>query len=549
MKKHLLTILSLVNIAVVFGNNELDSTLSVLDHEVKLAAVYSEAKERRIETLRIQRDEVNHIPAQTYLLNRELYKEYKDYISDSAIHYLNLNLDIARILNDSGKMYETRIALAYLFVRLGMYKEATDMLEKVDRSSMDKLQLPNYYIAYRELYLGLGQYSQNTTERSYYWSKAKMFNDSVRNTVSEASEEYLQILEKSLRLDSAYQEALIVNDQRLKLVTSDMPGYALVTFHRSLLYRKMGDIENEKKYLALSAISDIRLSIRDNASIPILANLLMEDGDINRAYLYIRSSLDNIQKYNTRIRSSEILNIQMIIDREYNRRNEEKSLQLQSLLIIACLLSILLIMSIIFLYKYLKRYRHSAKKLEETNAELASFNQKLREMNKELKSSNLEVAEANHIKEEYIAYFLNVCSKYILKLDDYRKMVRKKLLGRNYEELYKITQDNTLVEDEMRDLFTNFDTMFINLFPDFIKEFNGLLMSDEQIAVKMGEVLTTELRIYALIRLGITDSSKIADFLGYSVNTIYNYRTKMKNKSKVSREEFELFVKKIGAFN
>src|SRR5690606_18525299 len=98
-----------------------------------------------------------------------------------------------------------------------------------------------------------------------------------------------------------------------------------------------------------------------------------------------------------------------------------------------------------------------------TNAELASFNQKLREMNKELKSSNLEVAEANHIKEEYIAYFLNVCSKYILKLDDYRKMVRKKLLGRNYEELYKITQDNTLVEDEMRDLFTNFDTMFINL--------------------------------------------------------------------------------------
>jgi hypothetical protein len=549
MKKHLLTILSLVNIAVVFGNNELDSTLSVLDHEVKLAAVYSEAKERRIETLRIQRDEVNHIPAQTYLLNRELYKEYKDYISDSAIHYLNLNLDIARILNDSGKMYETRIALAYLFVRLGMYKEATDMLEKVDRSSMDKLQLPNYYIAYRELYLGLGQYSQNTTERSYYWSKAKMFNDSVRNTVSEASEEYLQILEKSLRLDSAYQEALIVNDQRLKLVTSDMPGYALVTFHRSLLYRKMGDIENEKKYLALSAISDIRLSIRDNASIPILANLLMEDGDINRAYLYIRSSLDNIQKYNTRIRSSEILNIQMIIDREYNRRNEEKSLQLQSLLIIACLLSILLIMSIIFLYKYLKRYRHSAKKLEETNAELASFNQKLREMNKELKSSNLEVAEANHIKEEYIAYFLNVCSKYILKLDDYRKMVRKKLLGRNYEELYKITQDNTLVEDEMRDLFTNFDTMFINLFPDFIKEFNGLLMSDEQIAVKKGEVLTTELRIYALIRLGITDSSKIADFLGYSVNTIYNYRTKMKNKSKVSREEFELFVKKIGAFN
>ncbi len=538
-----------LNIAVVFGNNELDSTLNVLDSEIKQAAVYFDAKERRIETRRVQRNELSRIPEHTYLLNAELYNEYKDYISDSAVHYLNLNLDIARILNDSEKMYETRMALAYLFVRLGMYKEASDLLERVDRSSLDKRQLPNYYIAYRELYLGLGQYSQNTMGRSQYWAQAKMFNDSVRNTVSETSEEYLQILEKSLRLDSAYQEALLVNDQRLKLVTSDMPGYALVTFHRSLLYRKMGDIENEKKYLTLSAISDVRLAIRDNASIPILANLLMEGGDINRAYLYIRSSLDNIQKYNTRIRSSEILNIQMIIDREYKRRNEEKSLQLKSLLIVACLLSILLIMSIIFLYKYLKRYRHSAQQLKETNGELASFNQKLREMNRALKGSNLEVAEANHIKEEYIAYFLNVCSKYIIKLDDYRKMVRKKLLGRNYEELYKITQDNTLVEDEMRDLFANFDTMFINLFPDFLKEFNALLMEDEQISVKKGEVLNTELRIYALIRLGITDSSKIADFLGYSVNTIYNYRTKMKNKSKVSREEFELFVKKIGAFN
>ena len=538
-----------LNIAVVFGNNELDSTLNVLDSEIKQAAVYFDAKERRIETRRVQRNELSRIPEQAYLLNAELYNEYKDYISDSAVHYLTLNLDIARILNDSEKMYETRMALAYLFVRLGMYKEASDLLERVDRSSLDKRQLPNYYIAYRELYLGLGQYSQNTMGRSQYWAQAKMFNDSVRNTVSETSEEYLQILEKSLRLDSAYQEALLVNDQRLKLVTSDMPGYALVTFHRSLLYRKMGDIENEKKYLTLSAISDVRLAIRDNASIPILANLLMEGGDINRAYLYIRSSLDNIQKYNTRIRSSEILNIQMIIDREYKRRNEEKSLQLKSLLIVACLLSILLIMSIIFLYKYLKRYRHSAQQLKETNGELASFNQKLREMNRALKGSNLEVAEANHIKEEYIAYFLNVCSKYIIKLDDYRKMVRKKLLGRNYEELYKITQDNTLVEDEMRDLFANFDTMFINLFPDFLKEFNALLMEDEQISVKKGEVLNTELRIYALIRLGITDSSKIADFLGYSVNTIYNYRTKMKNKSKVSREEFELFVKKIGAFN
>lgn len=196
----------------------------------------------------------------------------------------------------------------------------------------------------------------------------------------------------------------------------------------------------------------------------------------------------------------------------------------------------------------MKKSQAFGRNLKDNVKQLETFNRRLHEMNTELKERNLEVAEANHIKEEYIVYLLDECSKYIAKLDDYRDMVNKKVRGRHYEELYKITRDNALKEEEYKLLFTNFDSMFIHLFPDFIPQLNALLLENEQIILKKGELLNTELRIFALIRLGISDSAKIAKFLGYSVNTIYNYRTKMKNKSKISRDDFEQRIKKIGAF-
>ena len=189
-----------------------------------------------------------------------------------------------------------------------------------------------------------------------------------------------------------------------------------------------------------------------------------------------------------------------------------------------------------------------SKRLKETNLELNELNQKLHNMNNELRKINYEVVEANHIKEEYIGYFLDQCSKYIEKLDDFRKSVNKKIQSKEIESLYKSTKNNDLKENELKELFSNFDIMFTHLFPDFIEKFNSLLQDGEHIILKKGEILNNELRIYALIRLGIDDSGKIANFLGYSVNTIYNYRTKTRNKAKISREDFEWTVKKIGTF-
>ncbi len=541
-------ILFLLTIHPCRANNELDSLFIELDNKIKKKDIYIELKEIRIKELKTESTSTNLSINNAYALNTLLYKEYKSYISDSAISYLNKNLDLAAILKDQTKINDTSIAMANLFAILGMYKEAIDMIDRVNRDYLDKSQMIEYYSTQRIIYNSLGLYSHNNRDKSRYQQMAKAFRDTLSNIADKSSEEYLRIEEIKLRIDGRISDAQLVNNRRLSMTVIGTPEYALVTFNRSLLYRKNNDTIMEKKYLILSAISDIQSSIRDNASIPILANMLMQEGNIDRAYKYVRFSLDNINDYNTRFRSSEILGIQTIIEKAYQKKTEEQNNKLRLFLILISVLLVLLTISIFYVYKQMKKGIIIGKRLKEANLELNTLNQKLHNMNNELRKLNMEVVEANQIKEEYIGYFLDECSKYIDKLDALRKTINKKIQEKQIESLYKMTKNNNMKDDELKELFRNFDIMFTHLFPDFVEKFNSLLMDEEQIILKKGETLNNELRIYALIRLGIDDSGKIANFLGYSVNTIYNYRAKTKNKAKISREDFDWTVKKIGTF-
>jgi len=541
--------LLIVTINNVSAKNNLDSLYKELDNKINNCNIYIELKEAKIEEFKIEKMKLNNTIDKIYALPASIYKEYKAYISDSAIHYLNQNMDIAYSLNDIHKINETSIATSDLFSSLGMYKEGMDVLNNVKKEYLDEALKIRFYSTCRNIYSGLGLYTQNSRDRQKYWQKTTAYKDTIYSIVDRNSEDYLRIEETSLRERGNLEEALKKNDERLAQTKAGTPSHALITFDRSLIYRKEGNLEMEKECLILSAISDIQCAIKDNASIPILSNMLMQEGDIDRAYKYVRFSLDNINDYNTRIRSSEILNIQTIIDKAYQSRNEKQKRELRIFLILISILSVLLIISVCYVYMQMRKGIIITKRQKETNLQLNSLNQKLHNMNNELKKINFEVTEANHIKEEYIGYFLDQCSKYIDKLDEYRKMVNKKLQDKQIENLYKITKNSELKEDELKELFVNFDTMFVHLFPDFVDKLNSLLLDDGQILLKKGEVLNTELRIYALIRLGIDDSSKIANFLGYSVNTIYNYRAKIKNKAKISREDFEWTVRKIGTFN
>ena len=192
-----------------------------------------------------------------------------------------------------------------------------------------------------------------------------------------------------------------------------------------------------------------------------------------------------------------------------------------------------------FIYKQIKKISECRKLIKLKNDELTDINEALRNLNKKL-------TEADHVKEVYIGYVFNLYSTYIDKLENYRINLYTKLKAKKIDEVLQITGSGSLVTNEVKEFFQNFDAVFLDLYPNFIDDFNKLLKDGEQIIPKAGDILTPELRVFALMRLGISDSSKIADFLHYSPQTVYNYKLKIKTKLAISKEEFLVKIQQIG---
>lgn len=546
MKK--LFILFLFSIHFLSGtsaNVNLDSLLSVLDETILNNQVFLQKKMERIAGLNERLKHLNPISEDCYELNMKLYQEYKAFICDSAIHYLDENIQLAGKMNDEDRKNASQLELSYLLSSSGMYKEAVDVLDSINRSILKPQQLVSYYTCFDRAYGELGYYTQHKAVAGYYWQIAQLNKDSLYMLLDPQSDEYLILQETLLRDDKKYEAALKLNDTRLEKAVFGTPQYALVTYYRSLIYNKLNDKEQEMGYLALSAISDIKSATKDHASLWMLAKLLYEAGDVERAYHYMRFSWSDTKFYNARLRSWQSADVLSLIDKTYQAMIEKQNNRLELYIILISVLLFLFIAALVYIYRQMKRLSVARNHLQTANDQLNKLNEDLRQMNLCLQSTNVELSESNQIKEEYIARFVKLCSTYINKLDSYRRMVSKKLSDGRIAEILKITRSQDAMDAELEELYANFDTAFLHIFPDFVKKFNALLLPDDQIVLKRGELLNTELRIFALIRLGIEDSSQIAEFLRYSVNTIYNYRSKVKNRAGGSREEFEEQVKAI----
>lgn len=546
MKKNYLLCLLLIFISdSVFANGDLDSILNILDQTIREHEAYVVQRESRIKHLKELAQEVDNNSVEHYNLNSQMYKEYKAFICDSAIHYLNENVRIAESLQDNDRKVESKLQLSYLLSSTGMYKESIDVLKSVDRQKVAARLMPDYYSCYDRVYGELSVYTQDKMLSGHYWNISQAYRDSLYSILPPQSEEYLAMTETQLRDDHKYDEALKINDLRLAAAEPDTPQYAMITYYRSLIYKYSDDRKGEKKNLCLSAISDIRSAIKDHASLWMLAQLLYEDGDMERAYQYMRFSWNATKFYNARLRSWQSADVLSLIDKTYQAMIEKQNDRLQENLLLITALMVLLIVALAYIYRQMKKLSSARNNLQIANNQLNTLNEELRQMNDCLSSTNIELSESNHIKEEYIARFIKLCSTYIDRLDAYRRMVNKKVSAGQIAELLKITRSQDAMNEELQELYANFDTAFLHLFPDFVKKFNDLLQEDARIVLKKGELLNTELRIFALIRLGIDDSSQIAEFLRYSVNTIYNYRAKVKNKACVSRDDFEKLVAQI----
>ena len=548
MKKNcLLCFLLFFSCYSAFAGESLDSLLNVLDKTIKEADTYVQIKENKLHELKKEARKTPPVSVERYHLNNDIYLEYKAYSSDSALHYLNENMLLARQLNDKERELKIQLELYYLLSSIGMYMEAADILNSIDRQTLPSSLLGYYYTCYEHVYFEAGAAQPRYKMfASRYAKLSHAYRDSMQVTLDPSSATYLWLRETQLREAGKYDEALEFSDRRLAESSFGTPQYALVAYQRFRLFESMGKKDEHLYYLVLSAISDVRSAIKEQSSLMVLAQELNRKGDLKRAYDYINFSWEISQFYKTRLRSWMNITPLSMINGNYQDIIKQQNREL--LIYIACvaLLALLLVIALIYIYRQMKALSIAKKGLQEVNERLFSLNEELEEVNRHLRSTNLELSESNLIKEAYIARFFKLCSVYVDRLQAYRKLVNKKLQRGQVAELLKMTHlSNDIVTVEVQELYANFDSAFLHLFPNFVESLNALLLPDEQIVLKPDELLNTELRIFALIRLGIKDSSQIAELLHYSVNTIYNYRSRVKTKARVSRDDFEDLVAKI----
>lgn len=548
MKKNcLLCFLLFFSCYSAFAGESLDSLLNVLDKTIKEADTYVQIKENKLHELKKEARKTPPVSVERYHLNNDIYLEYKAYSSDSALHYLNENMLLARQLNDKERELKIQLELSYLLSSIGMYMEAADILNSIDRQTLPSSLLGYYYTCYEHVYFEAGAAQPRYKMfASRYAKLSHAYRDSMQVTLDPSSATYLWLRETQLREAGKYDEALEFSDRRLAEASFGTPQYALVAYQHFRLFESMGKKDEHLYYLVLSAISDVRSAIKEQSSLMVLAQELNRKGDLKRAYDYINFSWEISQFYKTRLRSWMNITPLSMINGNYQDIIKQQNRELLIYITCVALLALLLVIALIYIYRQMKALSIAKKGLQEVNERLFSLNEELEEVNRHLRSTNLELSESNLIKEAYIARFFKLCSVYVDRLQAYRKLVNKKLQRGQVAELLKMTHlSNDIVTVEVQELYANFDSAFLHLFPNFVESLNALLLPDEQIVLKPDELLNTELRIFALIRLGIKDSSQIAELLHYSVNTIYNYRSRVKTKARVSRDDFEDLVAKI----
>ncbi|GHT10272.1 hypothetical protein AGMMS4956_01360 [Bacteroidia bacterium] len=521
------------------ANNTLPQLLEQLQREIANKPIYDAQKERIIAETKRQLNIRHLLPVQEYGIYKELTAQYYKYNIDSAVCYAQKALQIAQTQNSG--VLETRLLLSQLYSTAGMYIEAHNILQGVEIKSVAKEHLPLYYESWGLFY---DRYSLSTNKGLY--TIEENYRDLLLSVMDTASMLYKINFAKNVLYKGYYDDAqarLLPIFESLRPQDSE---YALVAYLMSLVCEGKNEKDAKKCYLILSAIADIKNSIKDNASMRRLATIYYEEGNTRLAYPFIHSATEDLAFCNVHFRAIELLLDYSIINAAYRDMEAKQKSTLWFYLILIGLLSVSLVVAILLLYKQMRKRSKVRKKLFVANQTLREMNQSSIHANKELHKVNAQLSESNRVKEEYIAHFFDLCSSYITKLEDYRKSLNKLAMNNKREELMDALKSTTLMDDERKKLYQTFDTVFLHLYPTFVKEFNALLVAKEQMVLKSDELLNAELRIFALIRLGITDSVKIAGFLHYSLSTIYNYRTQVRNKAIGSRSDFEMMVMRIG---
>lgn len=528
-------------------NKNIKDLYEQLDQAIEQSQYYINQKESRITKIKKQSRQ-GHTPQQLLTAYYKLYEEYKTYKSDSSIYYIHQAIDLAKRNNMKSDITKLRSLLALQYSTSGAFTEALHVLQSIDKKTLNNSNKKDYYMAFYHVYgeLGFTNINIDTDLSQEFYSKQDCYRDTLFSILSPNSEDYLMRKEVLLTSQNKLKEALNINDIRLSKCKKGSHEYGIVAYYRHLIYRSLKDEDMVKYWLLQSAICDVKCAINDQASLWILAEILSKEKDVERSYKYINFSWNANKRFCTRIRSWQISPVLGTIDHNYQAELKKANHRLIFAIICVSLLVSALALLTFYINKQKSYLSNARNELKKTNTQLEELNNKLSSTNDMLKASNDKLNESNGVKEEYIGQFLGACSHYIDKLDKMRLNVNKMVKNKQYNELYSMTKSSEVKEQELEELYANFDKVFLNLFPNFVEDLNGLLKEECQIHLSSPNKLSAIVRVFALIRLGIDDSTKIAEFLHYAVNTIYNYRAKLRNGALNDRNEFEKKVRELG---
>ncbi|MFT3794034.1 DUF6377 domain-containing protein [Flavobacterium sp.] len=497
---------------------DIHPVLNDLDKALQKKDLYMKQKYARIKalTINVHKFTLSKDQRNLYQSYMSLFEEYKSFKYDSAYYYLEAAKGKAFGLKDVQLIAKARIKEGFVLLSSGLFKEAIDTLNSIDTLRLNPRNKFEYYSIKARAYYDLADYNKDQRYNIHYIQKGNLYLENAIRLVSPNTNEYwatesLKRLKQQDWKGAEFAFSYWINNFKLP-----PDYYGIATSSLGYIYSERGFKDKAIEYLALAAIADVKNATKETVALRNLANELFKLGHLEKANQYINLAMDDATFYNARHRKIEISSILPIIEKAQLNKVNDKNDTLEKIVILLTVLALIIIVFLVIIFKQLKAKNAARKAMADSYGQLQHM--------------NVSLSEANTIKEEYIAYFIKATSDLINKMDHLQKSTIQKIISKKTEEVMASLKKYD-VKKERENLYHQFDEIFLKLFPTFVTDFNRLFPPDHRSVIKKGELLNTELRIFALYRLGIQDSNQIADFLELSVATIYTYKTRIKSRS------------------
>ncbi len=508
--------------------SELEHSLQKLDSAILLKHVYHGCHQAKLDSFKLELKQTSDL-WKAYNLCGSLFYEYLHFQADSSLHYVERKAQLLPLLEAPHLQDEIHVNRAEVYNIKGMFAEALAELRATHPGNMTKGMRQYYYSVYANYYSCLASYYQTDAVGMKYKRQSDLYRDSVFMLLPPGTDREIVFADK-LILSNKPEEAILKLKEQLR-TNKDTKRRVYLHYVLSDAYAVCNDTLSQMYYLAETAVQDLYMSVREYTALQKLGWLLYKQGHLERACNYMKCSMHDAFDCDSRLRLTEMKDYITAVDNAYQNMQHQKFVTMKRAVIVTTLLVTLMLVGIVMLVYWMK-------KLQRMKRMLAAGNE-------QLKAANHDLAETGKIKEAYIGRYLNHCVEYIEKLDRYRRSLVKLAMASKIDELFKMLRSEKFIKDERDNFYKEFDRSFLDLFPHFVDSFNQLLPEDQQTWPKPGELLNTELRIFALMRLGVTETANIAHFLGYSLTTVYNYRSRFRLKALHGKDLFEAEVMRL----